>query len=108
MIANSGIDIRSLALACVDILLASKPKLVIGTEKDIVSYLSSILITKKENRNAETVKARAFSIISQPDAMEIEPPTTPPRPVAKKIDFNPFSEEEESSPEQEYVPNRGS
>lgn len=82
-----------------DILLASKPKLVIGTEKDIVSYLSSILITKKQKHEAETVKARAFSIISQPEAMEIEHDNTPPRPVAKKIDFNPFSEEEESSPE---------
>ena len=96
LIANSAIDVRGFALACVDILLGSKPKLVIGTEKDIVSYLSSILITKKEKNDPGKFKARAFSIISQAESMDNQP-HSPQRPSNKAIDFSPFSDK--SSPD---------
>jgi hypothetical protein len=48
LISNSAPDIRAAALSLLDVAFQHKTKFAIGSEKDIVSYLSTILVTKPE------------------------------------------------------------
>ncbi len=66
LIANSASDIRAIALSCIDLVFQQKTKFTIGSEKDIVSYLSTILITKPEAASTTAPRSQSFNAQSAP------------------------------------------